>query len=261
VRVIGVDLAWATRNRSGLCAVEDGQVLASTCLRSDDEIVAWIRRWWADDVLVAFDAPLIVRNRSGRRPCESVFSSAFATERAVPFPANLTLLGDDVRAARLARRLRLAVAPDAVRRRPLRAAIEVFPHPALVVLLGRAERLPYKAKPGRPLHVRHAALGELRQGLVDLKRADPPLDVTTGPGWGRLAALCDARPSGVAFKTLEDELDAYVCAYVGWYHLTWAGTRSLTVGDGRSGYIVTPVTPRHATRIRDRARATGVAVS
>ena len=107
---------------------------------------------------------------------------------------------------------------------------------------------------------RHAALCELRQGLVDLKRADPPLDVTTSPEWPRLAALCDAWPSGVAFKTLEDELDAYVCAYIGAYHLAWAGTRSLTVGDGRSGYIVTPVTPRHDTLIRDRARATGVTV-
>jgi predicted RNase H-like nuclease len=261
VRVIGVDLAWATHNRSGLCAVEDGQVLASTCLRSDDEIEAWVRRWWADDVLVAFDAPLIVRNRSGRRPCESVFSSAFAAERAVPYPANLTLLKDDVRAARLARRLRLRVAPDAVRRRPLRAAIEVFPHPALVVFLGRTERLPYKAKQGRALSVRHAALCELRQGLVDLKRADPPLDVTTSPEWSQLAAMCDARPSGVAFKRVEDELDAYVCAYIGWYHLAWAGTRSLTVGDGRSGYIVTPVTPRHDTLIRARARVAGVTVS
>jgi predicted RNase H-like nuclease len=260
LRVIGVDLAWAIHNRSGLCVVDDGQVLASTCLTSDDEIVTWIRQWWADDILVAFDAPLIVRNRLGRRPCESVFSSAFAAERAVPYPANLTLLRGDVRAARLARRLRLSVAPDAVRRRPVRAAIEVFPHPALVVFLGRSERLPYKAKQGRALSVRHAALCELRQGLVDLKRADPPLDVTTSPEWRRLAALCDTQPAGAAFKRLEDELDAYVCAYIGWYHLAWAGTRSLTVGDRRSGYIVTPVTPRHAMLIRDRARATGVTV-
>ena len=260
MRVIGVDLAWATHNRSGLCVVEDGAVLASTCLTSDDEIESWIRRWWAPDILVAFDAPLIVRNRIGRRPCESVFSSAFAAERAVPYPANLTLLRHDVRAARLARRLRLSVAPDAVRRRPLRAAIEVFPHPAIVVFFGRSERLPYKAKQGRPLTVRHAALCELRQGLVDLERADPPLDVTTSPEWARLAALCDTKPSGVAFKRLEDELDAYVCAYIGWYHLAWAGTRSLTVGDRRRGFIVTPVTPRHDRLIRDRARAGRVPV-
>jgi predicted RNase H-like nuclease len=147
----------------------------------------------------------------------------------------------------------------------------VFPHPALVVFLGRAERLPYKAKPGRPLGVRLAAMTELVRGLLDLERADPPLDVTTSPAWPRLAAAAgpharrtagpQTRPAGpAALKRLEDELDAYVCAYIGWYHLAWSGTRSLRVGDGRDGYIVTPVTPRHATLIRDRAAALGVPV-
>ena len=261
MRVIGVDLAWAAHNRSGLCAVDDGRVLASACLVSDDAIDAWMRQWGADEILVAFDAPLIVRNRTGRRPCESVFSSAFAAEHAVPYPANLTLLRDDVRAARLACRLGLTVEAESIRHRPLRAAIEDFPHPALVVLIGRAERLPYKARPGRSLAMRHAAMCELLQGLLDLERADPPLDVTASPEWPRLAATCDARPSGVALKCLEDELDAYICAYIGWYHLAWAGSRSLTVGDGARGYIVTPVTPRHAALIRDRAAIAGVPVN
>lgn len=261
MRVFGVDLAWAMRNRSGLCAIEDGQVLDSACLTSDDEIVAWIVERGAGEMVVAFDAPLIVHNRSGRRPCEGVFASAFAAEHAGPYPANLTLLRGDVRAARLARRLRLGATPAAFQRRPLRAALEVFPHPALVVFLRRAERLPYKAKQGRPLPVRHAAMCELLDGLLALKRADPPLDVTTSPAWRRLAATCDARPSGVALKCLEDELDAYVCAYIGAYHLAWAGRRSLTVGDGHRGYIVTPVTPRHAALLRARAAIARVPIT
>ena len=260
MRVVGVDLAWGTRNCSGVCIVDDGRVLDSGCLRSDDEITSWIRSWDMGELLVAFDAPLIVRNRTGRRACETVFSSAFATEHAVPYPANLTLLKNDVRAARLARRLKLRMAPETMPRRPLRAAIEVFPHPALVVFLARAERLPYKAKAGRPLAVRHAAMDELVQGLLDLKRADPPLDVTTSAAWPRLAAVERRAVGAAALKRLEDELDAYVCAYIGRYHLAWAGSRSLTVGDGRDGYIVTPVTPRHATLIRERAAAVGVAV-
>jgi predicted RNase H-like nuclease len=260
MRVVGVDLAWASRNRSGVCVVEDGLVLDSACLRSDDEIERWIRARTAAEVLVAFDAPLVVRNRGGRRACETVLASAFAAEHAGPFPANLTLLRGDVRAARLARRLELAVAPAAVRRRPLRAAIEVYPHPALVVLLERSERLPYKAKPNRTLAVRHAAMGALLEGLRSFKLADPPLDVTASPRWATLVAAWEAGPSGAAFKRLEDELDAYVCAYIGWYHLAWAGRRSLTVGDGRGGYVVVPASARHASLIRSRARAVGVRV-
>ena len=259
--VIGVDLAWAERNASGLCAVDGGQVLDSARLVSDADIVAWIRQWPDDDLLVAFDAPLIVRNRTGRRACETVMAAAFAAEHAGPYPANLALLRGVVRAERLACRLGLGVTPDALRRHPLRAAIEVFPHPALVVFLERAERLPYKAKPGRSLAVRHAATDELLRGLLALKRSDPPLDVTTSPSWDRLVSACVSRPTGVKLKALEDELDAYVCAYIGCYHLAWSGTRSLTVGDGRSGYIVTPVTPRHAALIRARAAAVGVSVN
>jgi len=262
MRVVGVDLAWGPRACSGVCVVDDGRVLDSACLQSDDEIVSWIRPWDDGELLVAFDAPLIVRNRTGRRACENVFASAFAAEHAVPYPANLTLLKNDVRAARLARRLRLRVAPGAARRQPVRAAIEVFPHPALVVFLARAERLPYKAKPGRSLAVRRAAMAELVQGLLDFKRADPPLDVAVSPAWPRLAAAATARGTRLAaLKRVEDELDAYVCAYIGRYHLAWAGRRSLTVGDGRDGYIVTPVTPRHATLIRERAAACGVPVA
>jgi len=260
VRVIGVDLAWGARNCSGVCAVEDGHVLDSACLRSDDDIEAWIRAWTDDELLVAFDAPLLVRNRTGRRPCESVIASAFSAERAGPYPANLTLLRGDVRAHRLARRLKLTVAPTALRRRPLRAAIEVYPHPALVVLLDRAERLPYKAKHGRTRDVRHAAMCELVQGLERFKRYDPPLDVTTSPRWSSLVAGCLTRSSEAAMKRVEDELDAYVCAYIGWYHLAWAGRRSLTVGDGTHGYIVVPVGSRHDALIRARARAARVRV-
>ena len=260
MRVIGVDLAWGARNCSGVCAVEDGHVLDSACLRSDDEIEAWIGTYATDDVLVAFDAPLIVNNRRGRRACENVLASAFSSEHAGPFPANLTLLRGDVRAYRLARRLKLSVAPTALLRRPLRAAIEVYPHPALVVLLDRAERLAYKAKQGRALDVRHVAMGELVRGLEGFKRADPPLDVTTSPRWPSILTTYTARPSGVALKRLEDELDAYVCAYIGWYHLAWAGRRSLTIGDGTHGYIVVPVTGRHDALIRARARAARVRV-
>src|SRR5262249_55855398 len=154
--------------------------------------------------------------------------------------------------------LGLDVRPGALHRRPLRAAIEVYPHPALVVLLERAERLAYKAKSGRALAVRHAAMAELVEGLERFKRADPPLDVTTSARWPALFTVCEARPTGTELKGLEDELDAYVCAYIGWYHLAWAGRRSLTVGDGTNGYIVVPVTARHAALIRARARAARV---
>jgi predicted RNase H-like nuclease len=81
------------------------------------------------------------------------------------------------------------------------------------------------------------------------------------PRWRALVAACEACPTGVALKRREDELDGYVCAYIGWYHLMWRGRRSVTIGDGTHGYIVVPVTPRHAELVRARARAVRVRVS
>ena len=42
MRAIGVDLAWGTNGRTGLCAAEAGRVLDSATVRTDDEIDAWI---------------------------------------------------------------------------------------------------------------------------------------------------------------------------------------------------------------------------
>jgi predicted RNase H-like nuclease len=51
-----------------------------------------------------------------------------------------------------------------------------------------------------------------------------------------------AAPSGAELDRLEDELDAYVCAYVAVYYWTHGSARCRVVGDAESGYIVTPVT-------------------
>jgi predicted RNase H-like nuclease len=43
VRFIGVDLAWAQRGGSGLCLIEDGAVIASVLVGSDQELLDWLQ--------------------------------------------------------------------------------------------------------------------------------------------------------------------------------------------------------------------------
>jgi predicted RNase H-like nuclease len=88
---------------------------------------------------------------------------------------------------------------------------------------------------------------------------DPPLDVRTSPRWPRLRAMTRGVPGGAALDRAEDELDAYVCAYVGRYHLAWRGRRSLTVGDAWRGYVVTPVDAARRPRLIAAAARLGVA--
>jgi predicted RNase H-like nuclease len=46
---------------------------------------------------------------------------------------------------------------------------------------------------------------------------------------------------GAELDRVEDELDAFVCAYIGLYHAVHGVPRSVVVGDISTGYIVVPV--------------------
>jgi predicted RNase H-like nuclease len=263
VRVIGVDLAWGPRGRTGLCAVDGGRVLDSASVVADDDIDAWIRRWWARDLLLAIDAPIVVDNETGARPCEWVLGCAYGPERAAPLPANRSMASfrAGTRARALAERHGFDVDPLAVGRRPLAAAIEVFPHAALVSLFGLSTSLKYKARRHRDRAARRRAFEDLLDCLGKLAGLDPALDVSAGPRWPALVEEVAGARSGAVLDRVEDELDAHVCAYVGLYHLAWRGTRSLVVGDAASGYIVTPVDAAHADAVRARASQRGVPVA
>jgi predicted RNase H-like nuclease len=260
VRVIGVDLAWST-GRTGLCLAHDGQVGASFSVESDQAVCDSIREWMVGDVLVAIDAPLSVINPTGRRPCENVLSSAYWREQAGPHPANLGLpaFRAGVRGAWLARTLGLSIDPGALAGRPRRAAIEVYPHPALVCLCDLPVTLKYK-RHGH-LERRRREFRALLGCLRSFAGREPALDVERGPRWKLLGQAVDDAGGHRALDMVEDELDAMVCAYVGLYHAQHAGRASLTVGDPRNGYIITPVCLKHDRLIRDAAAARGVPIS
>ena len=255
MRVIGVDLAWGSRARTGLCVVEGQQVLDSVSLRLDAEIDAWIQACMTDEMLLAIDAPIIVENLLGRRPCERVLSRAYGAQHAAPHSSNRAMpsFRGGSRARALARRLSLEVSPDAIARHPIRVAIEVYPHPALVSLFGLNATLKYKRRAQRTPVDRHEAFRGLLGCLRSLAALDPPLVVESSPRWGHLERSVGNARSHTELDLVEDELDAYLCAYVGLYHLKWRGSRSLVVGDEAQGYIITPVDSLHQQCIRTAA--------
>jgi predicted RNase H-like nuclease len=127
--------------------------------------------------------------------------------------------------------------------------IEVYPHPALVALFGLPRRLAYKARSGRSIDDRRVALRALIRLLESLYGADPPLDVTTAPRWPQLTAAVESASTHAGLDRVEDELDAFVCAYVGLYWAAWGRARSAVLGTVADGYIVTPVDPERAKRV------------
>jgi len=249
VRYVGVDLAWAGRNPTGLAALDGhGRLLDMAAVRTDDEIDTWLRAYVDGDCLVAVDAPIIVRNATGQRPCEQLVSRYFGAYAAGAHPSNTSrhYLADGTRAERMTTRHALDVDPAS---RHTRRAIEVYPHPAIVMLFGLTRTLPYKNKRGRDLEMLRAAQLRLLSLLEGLSTAEPAMHLVH-PSWHAARKSVEGAATKAMLRRTEDQVDAVVCAYVALV----ADTRPNNVrvlGDTQRGYIVTPVTTEMAGRIDD----------
>lgn len=254
---IGVDLAWGDKGTTGLCAIVGDQVMASTTLRTDAEICDWLRPWLGPATIVAVDAPLVVPNATGQRPAERLVAVLFGAAGGSAHSANRSRpsFADGGRGARIAAALGLSVDPAAT----LPTMIEVYPHPALIALFGLPRVLAYKAKPGRSVADRQNAFRDLLAHLESLVTADPALGVTSSPRWATIRADLEAALTQAALGRLEDEIDAYVCAYVGLYRLRWGDERSAVLGWVTDGYIVTPPDDERLIRHRGIRDAGGFA--
>ncbi len=254
---LGLDLAWGKKNTSGGCVVScaaDADSRASILeytetLGDDDEIMAWISRWneteeaCQDGLLLGIDAPLLVPNETGKRPCETELGKRFAKFQAGAHPANRTIFGGDVRGERLVERLsEIGISHDpylqAPRQTPTRQAMEVFPHPAHIRLFGLAKTLKYKPKPKRSYETRWAAMNEYARLLRSLSQFDPPLDLPAHWPPADVSGLIGAK-----LKSLEDGMDALSCAYVVLWYWRHGAAGAEVLGDMTGGYVVIPQAP------------------
>jgi predicted RNase H-like nuclease len=247
MKFLGIDLAWGEVSGTGLCLLEDGLVLESGIRYSQADIIAWASSHTTAACIVAIDAPLVLINLSGQRPCENLLAHCFGRYEAGPHSSNLRMasFSKGIRGAQIATALGLSIDPEIRPQRPVRVAVEVFPHPALVALFDLAHSLKYKAKAGRALAERQGAFGQLIGHLESLKARNPPMDVASCARWDTLRQTASVS-NAAALDRLEDELDAYVCAYVALYYWTYGLERCRVVGDLENGYIVTPVNEEQA---------------
>jgi len=242
---IGVDFAWQSeRNATGIAVARGDDrgaevVHIASGVRGLDDVVAAIEQHAAQDMVVAIDAPLIIRNRSGRRRCETEISRRFGAKHASAHSSNLTLYPDP-RTHTLVQRLEEIGFRHEVRQERFgrgRWFFEVYPHPAHIVLFELETILKYKAKSRRPRSLRLSEFARLHSLLVSLEHADPPLS------GGAAASLVSADLQmlrGQALKDHEDALDAWFCAYLALHVWYWGAERNEVVGDFESGYIVLP---------------------
>ena len=246
MKFIGLDLAWSARNKTGAAVIggdaADGELVASTLLHGDDEIVEFVLRHAADDpALVTIDAPLWVPNATGRRPAEAEIGAAFGRYRLAAYPANRAKLAVDdvVRGEALVDRLQahgFVHHAEVTALVPVRQIVEVYPHPAMLAFFNLGRPLPYKARPHRTLADRHVAFQQFQTLIKSLKIATPALTNTE-----QLLDQPVDQLGPSALKRYEDQLDGLMCAYIGQYLWRWGMARANVFGNIQEGYITTPV--------------------
>ncbi|GAA5155734.1 bifunctional ribonuclease/(p)ppGpp synthase [Nocardioides marinquilinus] len=228
---VGVDLAWGQRNPTGLAVLDDdARLLHVSAVRTDDEIVETLTPYVEGDCVVGIDAPLVVVNPTGQREAERLLNADFQRFHAGAHPSNTGKpeFADGTRGGAVAKRLGLDVDPRSGRRR---RALEVYPHPATIVLFGLQTVLRYKAKPGRDLE---SLRGELLTLMGHLESV-----VEVSDQWRTLRSLVETATQKAQLRRVEDQVDAVMCAVVARFVHTRPDDVT-TYGDLATGYIVTP---------------------
>jgi predicted RNase H-like nuclease len=156
VRFISLDLAWSARNLTGAAVVEGddsrGRLVGTGLLRRDEDVVEFVlAHVGKEPAIIAIDAPLVVPNEAGRRPAEAEIGSVFARYRASAHSASRKRLGPNgtVRGEELVDRLEdkgFVHRAEVEAPTPVRQAIEVYPHPAIISIFDLDQIIKHKAR-------------------------------------------------------------------------------------------------------------------
>jgi predicted RNase H-like nuclease len=239
---VGLDLASGENNQTGVAAIDsEGRLLHVGVAYDDDSIASALAQYVAGDCLVAIDAPLIVPNSTGSRPCEQDLNHHFEKFDAAARPAsNDKPEFKNPRGARLAAALGLDTDPASSSNR---RAIEVLPEPASIVLFELDKTLKYKRG---PFDVRRRELLKLMTNIEELDAATPRLRANRSVAWVELRKRVEAANRPGQLDRDEGPVDALLCAYIAMYW--YDRPEDVTIyGDFARGYVVTPTLSKSLT--------------
>ncbi len=242
---IGIDLAWRSdKNYTGAAVLEGDQSgvvirCVSAGLTTLNEVQSFIQLHARGNSVVAIDAPLIIVNTEGQRPCEKEIGHRFGAAHASAHTSNLKLY-PDAGSTKLVSHLEeqgFKHCPEPHERfLGGKWFFEVYPHPAHVVLFERSQIIKYKK--GR-VSSRKRGLHEFRECIRRfLCAANPPL--LENPQLQSLLGRSLNDLGGTALKHYEDILDATFCAYLAVYFWAWSYECNEIIGNKETGYIINP---------------------
>ena len=244
---IGLDLAWTTKNESGICWLEGDSKENLRCTRLEvgpretiglAEEIASVE----GPVVVTIDAPV---RYTPERWAEREINRQFGRYKASAHSAHAAYnrgytAGIDLGDALTARGFTTDPSDLLNGTRPDRSAIEVYPHTIHVRLFDLEERLPYKPRGSkRPVEFRQGAFHQYQRCLTSLLEREAP-GVLDSADVRRLLASETVSQCGrhVELSWIDDALDGLTCAISAW--MMWSRPdRWEALGD-LNGYIVVP---------------------
>lgn len=238
MQLAGIDLAWHSSKNPTALAVGSlrDRVLTLESIAGDlfgvDAIATYLSEL-PDLSGIAIDAPLIIRNTTGQRACETLIGKEYGSRHAACHTSNLTLFpnADGVMLSQLL----VSSGFQNVGEVAGKWQIECYPHPALIEIFNLAVRLPYKKGRVSDKKRGQCQLAEMLLGLSQssVLRLMIPDVLSQSLRHSHIESL-----GGVALKRNEDMLDAIVCFYVaGLYAI---GIRDQFFGDAEEGYVYVP---------------------
>ena len=186
--------------------------------------------------IIAADLPLSRLPITGRRACDDAISRGFGRQLCsshTPSAIRPGPISDDYRNTLGNLGFPLVTAGSAA---PAQQLIEVYPHPAILTLLGAHNRLQYKVSRTLRYWPQLRCLTRPDGGYSSVP--DDPPKRSANSHRERSCAIPNPNPPGTiaGLKGVEDALDALVCAWVGSQHLV-GGTQFLVTQTLRSGFL------------------------
>ena len=255
---IGLDLAWTTKNESGICWLEGSTRENLRCIRLEvapreteslaDEVAA------ANPAVVTIDAPVLY---TPERWAEKEIARRFNKYKCPAHSAHMAYAngftaGFDLGKALEERGFSCNPEPLLQGKTPQRSAVEVYPHTLHVRLFGLSERLPYKRKRGRDTPYLQRVMEKYQELLSVLLERECPRVLEHPEVQDALDPERARDAVGQSLKRLDDTLDGITCAVAAW--LMWKNPDGWEALGDENGYIVVPTetnTPDVVTVIPD----------
>ena len=236
MKLAGVDLAWQSENKpSGICFGElSGQVIEVTDIYAAAYGIQGVLSKIIEnsDVQgVAIDAPLIINNESGQRPCETEIGKMYGARGASCHTSNKILYPK-------AKSVDLSVSLEKegfLHLEGTKWQIECYPHPAIIEIFGLDYRLLYKKGKVADRKIGQKRLANLIKGLSDSRVLSLQFGNIEIPNLND--DYIDSL-KGLELKSNEDALDSMLCLYIAGLHQL--GVKSTVFGEVDTGYIWVP---------------------